>query len=384
MLRLPRVVPATTASSSLSLSRASLRGVVSCSVFLQMSRPSRQRRPSAALKFLEGVLQRPGRTLLRWGYGSHLPRCYRAESEAKWEERQQQLAATASVRRKARKQREKQKGKSAKGAVRAHCRMQQRVSPRTHSQFVRAPEKKGKASNGGPKKPTSAYFFFVAENRDDVKAENPDADFGTVSRILGNEWRSLSEDERAHFDDLALKDKHRYQRELAAFNGEPMPPAPKKSRASKAKPSRATAGAAPSSYFEYCAEAIGALRDRSGSSYAAIEKFITTNHPDLDFKRHHFRAALKRGAENGSFIKVKASFKLDQSLKKLWQRYVLAMSVRGECSNSYSRGFCCVQQALADCRWVRRACWHVSPHISRSLRHVRLVGPLVPSVAVAA
>lgn len=236
-----------------------------------MSRPSRQRRPSAALKFLE-------------------------ESEAKWEERQQQLAATATVRRKARKQREKQKGKSTKGA------------------------KKGKASNGGPKKPTSAYFFFVAENRDDVKAENPDADFGTVSRILGNEWRSLSEDERAHFDDLALKDKHRYQRELAAANGEPMPPAPKTSRASKAKPSRATAGAAPSSYFEYCAEAIGALRDRSGSSYAAIEKFITTNHPDLDFKRHHFRAALKRGAENGSFIKVKASFKLDASLKKLWQR----------------------------------------------------------------
>lgn len=40
----------------------------------------------------------------------------------------------------------------------------------------------------GPKRPTTAYFYFVAENREDVKAENPDADFGTVSRILGTEY----------------------------------------------------------------------------------------------------------------------------------------------------------------------------------------------------
>lgn len=71
---------------------------------------------------------------------------------------------------------------------------------------------------------------------------------------------------------------------------------------------------------EYCAEAIGALRARNGSSYQAIEKYITANHPDVDFKRHHFRSALARGVETGGFLKIKASFKLDPSLKKRWYR----------------------------------------------------------------
>lgn len=71
---------------------------------------------------------------------------------------------------------------------------------------------------------------------------------------------------------------------------------------------------------EYCAEAIGALRERTGSSYMAIEKYITANHAELDFKRHHFRNALKRGAAKGDFIKVKASFKLSPAMKKRWYR----------------------------------------------------------------
>ena len=69
---------------------------------------------------------------------------------------------------------------------------------------------------------------------------------------------------------------------------------------------------------DFCAEAIGALRSRTGSSHQAIAKYITANHEELDFRRHYFRAALKRGVERGDFIKVKSSFKLSPAMKKIW------------------------------------------------------------------
>ena len=41
-----------------------------------------------------------------------------------------------------------------------------------------------------------------------------------------------------------------------------------------------------------------------------------SNHPSVKFAPHSLRSALKKGAEAGKFIKVKASFKLAESEKK--------------------------------------------------------------------
>ena len=53
-------------------------------------------------------------------------------------------------------------------------------------------------------------------------------------------------------------------------------------------------------------EAIKALKERNGSSLAAIKKYMVTTHPEVatKFAPHQLRAALKKGTESGKFIKV--------------------------------------------------------------------------------
>jgi histone H1/5 len=70
------------------------------------------------------------------------------------------------------------------------------------------------------------------------------------------------------------------------------------------------------SYFELAKEAIAALKERSGSSSQAIKSHIVANHPTIKFAQHSLRTALKKGAESGKLVKVKASFKLAEAEKK--------------------------------------------------------------------
>ena len=47
-----------------------------------------------------------------------------------------------------------------------------------------------------------------------MKEENPDATFGELSKILGAEWKSLTDDDKAEYQDQAVEDKQRYDREM--------------------------------------------------------------------------------------------------------------------------------------------------------------------------
>jgi len=63
------------------------------------------------------------------------------------------------------------------------------------------------------------------------------------------------------------------------------------------------------------AAAIGALKDRKGSSRQAIEKYICANYKVGPKYASHFKMALKRGVENGALVQTKGvgasgSFKL--------------------------------------------------------------------------
>ena len=59
--------------------------------------------------------------------------------------------------------------------------------------------------------------------------------------------------------------------------------------------------------------AIKALKDRTGSSSAAIKKYIVANNTGLVFLQHALKLALKTGVANGTLIPVKGSFKLSVS-----------------------------------------------------------------------
>lgn len=64
--------------------------------------------------------------------------------------------------------------------------------------------------------------------------------------------------------------------------------------------------------------AIVALKDRTGSSPQAIEKWIISNFSKLAFKKHLLRSALKKGLEDGTLALHhihKGSYKLGAAAK---------------------------------------------------------------------
>jgi hypothetical protein len=63
-------------------------------------------------------------------------------------------------------------------------------------------------------------------------------------------------------------------------------------------------------YADLAHEAIINLKERTGSSLAAIKKYIATTYPDFDFQPRFLRAALRRDVANGKYVMVKASYKI--------------------------------------------------------------------------
>jgi hypothetical protein len=60
-------------------------------------------------------------------------------------------------------------------------------------------------------------MFFSNENRARIKEENPDATFGGLGKLLGEEWRGLTSAEKKPYDKMNAEDKKRYTKELAAY-----------------------------------------------------------------------------------------------------------------------------------------------------------------------
>ena len=71
------------------------------------------------------------------------------------------------------------------------------------------------------KKPRTSYLFFCSERHDAIKRENPDANFASIGKLLGKEWKGLASEEKARYMEMAEKDKERYAAELREKGEEP-------------------------------------------------------------------------------------------------------------------------------------------------------------------
>ena len=71
------------------------------------------------------------------------------------------------------------------------------------------PWKRVKKDPSAPKRPMSAFLYFSQGKRTEIKNERPDIKNTEVSRVLGEMWRNLSDDERAPY-----VDRERNQREI--------------------------------------------------------------------------------------------------------------------------------------------------------------------------
>jgi hypothetical protein len=72
---------------------------------------------------------------------------------------------------------------------------------------------KKKKKVAGPKRGKSAYLYFTLAKRPEVQKDHPGAKLGAISKILGQMWKELTEDDKKPYQALAEKDKERYERE---------------------------------------------------------------------------------------------------------------------------------------------------------------------------
>ncbi|KAG0252522.1 Non-histone chromosomal protein 6 [Mortierella polycephala] len=92
-----------------------------------------------------------------------------------------------------------------------------KVSKRAKNDEPKKRRKKAKKDPNAPKNPMSAYLLFCEEWREKVKAQNPDASFGEIGRLLGEKWRSYSADQKGPYVAKHEKAKAKYVVDKAAY-----------------------------------------------------------------------------------------------------------------------------------------------------------------------
>lgn len=93
-------------------------------------------------------------------------------------------------------------------------------SPAKKSAKPAKKEEKGKKKKdpNAPKRPMAAFMYFSSANRDKIKKDNPGCTFGEVGKYLGAAWAKVDAKTKAKFQEMADKDKTRYDKEMAKYN----------------------------------------------------------------------------------------------------------------------------------------------------------------------
>ncbi|KAL6634901.1 hypothetical protein ACP70R_027572 [Stipagrostis hirtigluma subsp. patula] len=82
-----------------------------------------------------------------------------------------------------------------------------------------AGKRKKAAASGKPKRPPSAFFVFMSEFRQEYNAQHPNnKSVANVSKAAGEKWRSMSEEEKAPYQEKAGQKKQDYETSKANFN----------------------------------------------------------------------------------------------------------------------------------------------------------------------
>jgi len=150
-------------------------------------------------------------------------------------------------------------------------------------------DKTGKEKDpNAPKRPQSSYFLFMNDRRPALQKEKPELKFGDLTKALTEDWKALSEKDRKKYEDMATKDKARYEKEMedAGLKKEKKEDGPKKPQ---------------SSFFLYSAD----MREKYKKS-----------EPDLKFGD-----VAKKIAEDWKKVDAKTKEKYEKKAKEDRERY---------------------------------------------------------------
>lgn len=85
--------------------------------------------------------------------------------------------------------------------------------------YIQAKKTKKRRDPEQPKKPLSAFMLFMQEHRQAIRANNPGNNVGAISKIGGEMWKSMTEEQKAPYRRRQEQEKHRYQVQMRAYKG---------------------------------------------------------------------------------------------------------------------------------------------------------------------
>jgi len=101
------------------------------------------------------------------------------------------------------------------------CEDKERYVAEAEAMFGVAPapqDKKKKERKPGPKKACSAYLYFTVQNRAQIKAVMPEtATNQELMAEIGRQWKTQADAQKKPYEELAAKDKQRYEKEAIAM-----------------------------------------------------------------------------------------------------------------------------------------------------------------------
>ncbi|KAF2541642.1 hypothetical protein F2Q68_00029968 [Brassica cretica] len=85
----------------------------------------------------------------------------------------------------------------------------------TQAEQEKMNKKKKKKDCPERKRPSSSYILWCKEQREEVKKQNPEADFKETANILGAKWKSLSAEEKKPYEERYKVEKEAYLQVIA-------------------------------------------------------------------------------------------------------------------------------------------------------------------------
>ena len=74
-------------------------------------------------------------------------------------------------------------------------------------------QKRAKKEPTGPKRAMTSFLYFSKDKRAEVIAKNPGISMGEQGKMLGQMWKEATAEDKEPYEELAQKDKERYERE---------------------------------------------------------------------------------------------------------------------------------------------------------------------------
>jgi hypothetical protein len=81
-----------------------------------------------------------------------------------------------------------------------------------------APKRRKKKDPNAPKGASTAFTLYCKATRNEMKVANPLSSSGDLIKLLSANFKTLTAEERADYDDKAAKDKARYHIEMAEYS----------------------------------------------------------------------------------------------------------------------------------------------------------------------